>query len=315
MILSGSSVPAPLALPRAQGAAFLVDDGEEAASEEGPQPGESEPEDEPLASEDELAEPAASEGDEERGDEETGDEGPGEITIPPYQGTGMLIAAGLLGGLAAGVMGARVARIQRSCTAEGLEGMNVTEENLDMFISSSAECFIAGRGANAALWVFQAAPNAATYGLAPAGAMRRAKYDAALSVKTGEVDRSPGAWIGAGAALLSIGAVGRVIVATVRIRGLNPLNGVAAGCVNGEVASSEFFDCYADRNSLLYGMHQLTSSAIGAGAGMLTYGLVYKSERKTIQEVYGRGSTTAFEFSVQPQLALSYTGASAVLRF
>lgn len=321
MILSGSSVPAPLALPRAQGAAYLVDDGEGAASEEeGPQLAESEPEDEPLVSEDELAEPAASEGDEASGDEasgdeENGDEGPGEITIPPYQGTGMLIAAGLLGGLAAGVMGARVARIQRSCTAEGLEGMSVTEENLETFISSSAECFIAGRGANAALWVFQAAPNAATYGLAPAGAMRRAKYDAALSVKTGEVDRSPGAWIGAGAALLSVGAVGRVIVATVRIRGLNPLNGVAAGCVDGEVASGDFFDCYADRNSLLYGMHQLTSSAIGAGAGMLTYGLVYKSERQTIQKVYGRESTTAFEFSVQPQLALSYTGASAVLRF
>jgi len=280
---------------------------------EGPQPAEVDPEDEPLAPEDELAEPAAS-GDDE-GDGEDGDHGPGEITIPSYQGTGMLIAAGLLGGLAAGVMGARIARIQRSCTAEGLEGMTVTEENIDTFVGSSAECFIAGRGVNAALWGVQAAPNAASWGFAPAGAMRRAKYDAARSVKTGEVDRSPGAWIGAGAALLSVGAVGRVIVATVRIRGLNPVNGVAAGCVTGEVPTGDFFDCYADRNSLLYGMHQLTSSAIGAGAGMLTYGLVYKSERKTIQKVYGREETATLEFSVQPQLALSYTGASAVLRF
>jgi len=320
VIISGSSVPAPLALPRAQ-AAFLVDDGDSDVdgSAEGPQPAEVDPEDEPLGLEGGQAEPVVSgsdEGDGEEGEDgEDGDKGPGEITIPSYDGTGMLVTAGLLGGLAAGVMGARVARIQRSCTDEGLEGMTVTEDNVEMFVTNSAECFVAGRGVNAALWVFQAVPNAMSWGFAPAGAMRRAKYDAARSVKTGEVDRSPGAWIGAGAALLSVGAVGRIIVATVRIRGINPLRGVAAGCIPGEVATGEFFDCYADRNSLLYGMHQLTSSAIGAGAGMLTYGLVYKSERKTIQKVYGHEERATLELSVQPQLSLSYTGASAALRF
>ncbi|MCA9657821.1 MAG: hypothetical protein KC486_05715 [Myxococcales bacterium] len=265
----------------------------------------------------EAPEDAPSDGAEQAPPGEEGAAPPTEITIPSKKGTGALITAGVLGGFAISMMGLRVARIKRFCTTGDIDpNTEITEDDLDQIANDAANCFIAGRGANAALWVFQAAPNAAAYGLAPAGALRRAKHDAAVSVATGDDSRNPGSFIGAGAALLGVGVTGRIIVAVLRIRSLNPLQGVAASCVvDGSTLASDFFDCYGDRNAILYGAHQLTASSIAAGAGLLTYGVAYKRERETIRTVYGLDKQTSFEFSVQPQLALTYTGAAATLRF
>ena len=63
-------------------------------------------------------------------------------------------------------------------------------------------------------------------------------------------------------------------------------------------------------------MHQLSSSAVAGGAGLLAYGVVYKRERTNYERVYGgEKQASRVEFTVQPQLSLDYTGVSAHLRF
>ena len=239
-----------------------------------------------------------------------------DIKIPENKGIGLMATAGALGAVGWGVMGWRIARIKRLCTADAVDVMSVSEDDLESVTNSAAECFVSGRGVNAALWALQALPNAANWGIAPGGATVRAKYDAAVSAKTGEINRKPGVFIGTGAALLSAGAVGRIVVMVIRIRSLNPVNGVAANCLDGaDTQADEFFDCYANRNALLYGMHQLSSSGIAAGAGLLAYGVVYKRDRKNYEKNFGAEPVAKLEFSMQPQLSLDYTGVSASLRF
>ncbi len=240
---------------------------------------------------------------------------PQEIEIPKKQGIGLMATAGGLGAIGLGVMGWRMARIKRLCVADDVDVTTVSEDTLSDVTEAVADCFVSGRLGNAALWSLQALPNAANWGLAPAAGMLRAKYDAARSVKNGDVQRKPGVFIGTGAALLGAGAIGRLVVAVVRIRSIDPNKGIALNCLDGlETQVDDFFSCYADRNVLLYGMHQLTSSAVAAGGGLLAYGVVYKRERAALEK--RQGDTAAkLEFHVTPQLSLDYTGVTAQLRF
>ncbi len=239
-----------------------------------------------------------------------------DIKIPEKKGLGLMITAGVLNAASWGVMGWRVSRIKRLCVAGDISLTSVSAEDLDEVTESAADCFVSGRGGNALLWGLQAVPNAVNWGIAPGAATVRAKYDAAMAAKTGEFQRKPNVFIGTGAALLSAGAIGRVVVAVIRIRSLNPTKGIAVGCLNGgETGVDEFFECYADRNALLYGMHQLTSTGIAAGAGLLAYGVVYKRDRANYARNFGAPPIAKLEFSVQPQLSLDYTGVSANLRF
>lgn len=239
-----------------------------------------------------------------------------DLVVPDDKGVGMMAAAGAMGVIGWGVMAWRIARINRLCTADSVDVTSVSEDDLSDVTGAAADCFLSARGGNAGLWVLQAVPNAVNWGLAPAAASFRAKYDAARSVKTGEVQRKPGVYIGTGAALLSAGAIGRVVVAVIRIRSLNPVNGIAANCLDGtDTQVDDFFDCYADRNALLYGMHQVTSSAVAGGAGLLAYGVVYKRERRNYERNYGVEKAAKLEFTIAPQLSLDYSGVSANLRF
>jgi len=238
-----------------------------------------------------------------------------DIKIPEQKGLGMMIAAGGLGAVGWGVMGWRIARIRSRCTADAVDVMSVSEEDAQMLFDSAVDCFSA-RGENAGLWALQALPNAANWGIAPGAAAIRAKYDAARSAKTGEVDRKPGVFIGTGAGLLAAGVVGRVVVAVYQVQALNPTKSVFARCIDGSsVDTEEFFDCYRGNVSTRYAMHQLSSAAVAGGAGLLAYGVVYKRERKNYEKNFGAQPATALEFSVAPQLALNYTGVSAQLRW
>ncbi len=239
-----------------------------------------------------------------------------DIVVPEKKGTGMMIAAGAVGAVGWGVMALRIVRIKQLCTADEIDAMSVSEDDLQSVTDSATDCFLFARGVNAGLWVLQAMPNAVNWGLAPAAATLRARHDAARSAKTGEIQRKPGVFIGTGAALLSAGAIGRIAVAVIRIRAINPVKGIAANCLDGaQTQADEFFDCYANRNALLYGMHQLTSSAVAGGAGLLAYGIVYKEERRKYERNYGVEKTAKLEFTLQPQLSLDYSGVSANLRF
>lgn len=239
-----------------------------------------------------------------------------DLVVPKKKGVGLMAAAGAVGALGWGVMGWRIGRIKRLCTADGVDITSVSQDDLSDVTSAAADCFLLARGGNAGLWFLQAMPNAVTWGLAPAAATIRAKYDAARSVKTGEIQRKPGVFIGTGAALVGAGAIGRIAVAVIRIRSINPVNGIAANCLDGaDTQVDDFFNCYANRNSLLYGMHQLSSSAIAGGAGLLAYGIVYKKERRNYARNHGVETTAKLKFTVQPQLSLDYSGVSANLRF
>ncbi len=239
-----------------------------------------------------------------------------DINIPEQKGIGLMATSGALAGVGIGVMAWRISRIKRLCTADSVDAMSVSQDDLSRITDEAADCFVSGRGANAGLWFLQALPNAVNWGIAPGAGTVRAKYDAARSVKTGEIQRKPGVFIGTGAGLLGAGAVGRIVVMVIRIRSLNPVNGIAANCIEGgNTDPKDFFGCYADRNALLYGMHQLTSTVVAAGGGLLAYGVVYKRTRKQLENVYGVEKTAKLELSVQPQLSLDYTGVSAALRF
>ncbi|MBV1860099.1 MAG: hypothetical protein KUG77_16925, partial [Nannocystaceae bacterium] len=239
-----------------------------------------------------------------------------DIVVPHKQGIGLMATAGGVGALGWGVMALRISRIKRLCTADSVDVTSVSEDDLSDVTDAAEDCFLLARGGNAGLWVLQAMPNGVNWGLAPAAASVRAKYDAARSVKTGELQRKPGVFIGVGAGLFTAGAIGRVVVAVVRIRSINPAKGIAANCLEGtDTQTDVFFDCYADRNALLYGMHQLSSSAIAGGAGMFAYGLVYKRERRNLERNYGAEKVAKLEFTVAPRLSLDYSGVSANLRF
>ena len=239
-----------------------------------------------------------------------------DIVIPEQKGLGLMITSGALGAVGWGVMGWRIARIRSLCKADAVDVTSVSEENLSDVTESARDCFINGRGANAGLWFLQAIPNAVNWGIAPGAATVRAKYDAARSAKTGEVNRKPGVFIGTGAGLLGLGVVGRIVVMVMQVRALNPTKGVAASCIDGtDTQVDEFFDCYASGVSLRYGMHQLTSAAVAGGAGLLAYGVVYKRERRNYEKVFGGTPVAKLEFRVQPELSLNYTGVSANLRF
>lgn len=238
-----------------------------------------------------------------------------DIQIPEKKGIGLMVAAGGLGAIGWGVMGWRIARVRSRCTADAVDVMSVSEDDADMLVNSARDCFSAV-GGNIGLWFLQSLPNGANWGIAPGGAAVRAKYDAARSVKTGEVDRKPGVFIGTGAALLSLGVVGRITVMVFQIQALNPAKSVIGRCIESEGTEvDEFFDCYSSNVSTRYAMHQLTSSAIAGGAGLLAYGVVYKRERRTYQKNFGAEPVARLEFSVQPQLSLGYTGIAANLRF
>jgi len=238
-----------------------------------------------------------------------------DIVIPEKNGLGLMITSGALGAVGLGVMAWRIARIRSLCKGDDVDVMTVNQDNLENVVNSAKDC-LSARGTNALLWGLQAAPNAVNWGIAPGAATVRAKYDAARSAKTGEVNRKPGVFIGTGAGLLGVGVVGRIVVMVMQVRALNPLKGVAAGCIDGaDTQVDKFFDCYASGVSLRYGMHQLTSAAVAGGAGLLAYGVVYKRERKNYEKNFGATPVAKLEFRVQPQLSFNYTGVSANLRF
>ena len=237
-----------------------------------------------------------------------------ESIIMPKSGLGLIITSGVLGGVAWGVMGLRIGRIKKLCVADDIDVDTVSEDTLGDVTESLSDCFVSGRGGNLGLWFLQAIPNSVNWGMAPAAGRQRAKFDAVRFVKSGEADRKPVVFIATGASLLAAGAIGRVVVAATRIRSINPNEGIAVNCIREtETDVSEFFDCYGNTNALLYFGHQLTSGAIAGGAGLLTYGLVYKKERRRLEKMLE--PKPALEVTVAPEVSFNYTGVNATLRF
>lgn len=231
-----------------------------------------------------------------------------DLVLPKRKGTLVMAAAGAVGVVGLGLMAWRIASVKIGCSAEPLNLMVESEDDAAAISKARSDC---DDGHSDIVWAGHALANSTNFALAPVAGVIRAKYDAARSVKTGEVQRKPAVYIASGAALLSVGIVGRaaVIVSRAFEREQN-----CPGSEGGE-RIDEYYNCVGNRTALVFGMHHLSSSAIAGGAGLLAYGVVYKKERRRLEREYGVEKTAALEFTVQPTLSFDYTGVSANLRF
>lgn len=239
---------------------------------------------------------------------------PAPLAVPDKNGLGLLIASGAVAAVSWGTMGWRMAIVRNGCR-DDTELETVTEEDIEELVGSGVGCADA-RVRSGLAWGLQSIPNATVWGLAPAGGALRGKYDAARFVLEGGPERNDKLFIGLGASLLGAGAIGRIVVAFIRIRSLIRVDqSYVASCIEGDTTTPEqFFDCYARKNMLHFFGHQFTSASVGAGAGLLAYGIAYNKTRDKYQK--GQSASQArLQLSIVPQLSVHHTGVAATLRF
>jgi predicted membrane protein len=194
------------------------------------------------------------------------------------KGTGLIIGASVTGGLA-WVAGLSRMAIIGNCARRIEEGE----------IDGSAACIFRAGTASLILFPTQWMLNYATWGLAPAAGAIRGRYDGVASAYDGIPDRSAGAFIGSGAAVLGVGVIGRIIMYPMFSRAL----GV---CV--EDASK----CMTHLQLQAFGV-QMSAAMIGGGAGLLAYGIAYNSSSKKHMRLLEQH---AIRFA--PQIGWDYTG-------
>lgn len=218
-------------------------------------------------------------------------------TVPPPQGppqrpdvsngTGLIIGASITGGLAWVAGLTRMAFVSR-CARD--------IENGTLGDGSAAGCVFQAGVANIVLYPVQWTLNYATWGLAPAAGAIRGRHDGIAYAYDGLPERNPGGFIGSGAALLGVGVIGRIVMYPMFYRAIGT-------CV--EDASK----CMTHLRLQSFGV-QLSSAMIGAGAGLLAYGIAYNSSSKK----YGR-LLQQHSVRVAPQLGWDYTGMALSGRF
>lgn len=205
------------------------------------------------------------------------------------KGTGLIITAGIVGGLAWLTTIGRMRAITR-CTDAIATGEISASVGQCIFKSGTALLLLTPAG-----WM----TNGATYGLAPGAGMVRGKYDGIAAAWDGAPERTPAAYIGSGAALLGLGVIGRVFT-------MFTFDNSIAKCVGGADAC---------RNALVlhYLGSQISSSSIATGAGLLAYGLSYKKNRDG--ETDRRKAAGLAHVRLSPQLGWAYNGLSLSGRF
>ena len=229
-----------------------------------------------------------------------------DLQVPKNKGIGLLIAAGALGAGAWGVMGWRMTLI-KECELDGIDANEpVDQEVVEREVGGLVGC-LGARTKTMAAWLIEGSMNAVSWGLAGGGGDVKAHYDAASSVKFGKPRRKPVVFSAVGGTVLGLGVVGRVVVAVLRPR-------IRRNCVADASTYGDFFDCYTRGMQMHFFAQQFTASAIGAGVGMLTYGISYKVRRETLQEGYGAGAPQA-RVRLVPELGGVYNGMSLVGRF
>jgi hypothetical protein len=208
----------------------------------------------------------------------------------PPKGVGLMVAAGVTGGLAWLTVFGRLAAIDRCKTAAG----NAVLGN-GSGLSAASSCFRSAgslTGLTVAGWLL----NDVTYGLAPAAGVARGKYDGVNAAWDGRPQRKAPVLIGVGAGLLGAGVIGRIVTMVAFWRQLN---------------IDRLFQHYP--LSVHFIMAQLSAASIQGGAGMLGYGLAYKKARTT--EDGRRKAAGLARMKLAPQLGWNYTGLSLVGRF
>lgn len=218
------------------------------------------------------------------------------VTRPaPPTGLGLMIGAGVTGGLGWVVALARLSALNKCKSAIGTAVLDNGQSGASAF----GQCFTSG------VSMYLLTPvgylvNDVTYGLAPAAGVFRGRYDGTNAAWDGKPNRPAPVLIGVGAGLLAGGIVGRVATFVAFWRQLNP---------------DRLFSNYP------LGAHfvltQVAAASIQAGGGLLGYGLAYKKARSS-EESRRKAAGLAkkgVDLELAPQLGWSYNGLALTGRF
>jgi hypothetical protein len=231
------------------------------------------------------------------------------IAKPEYKkGTGLLIGAGVAGGVA-WILGLTRMGFVKQCTDQ-LQ----SSDDVPTGTAAVRTCSFKAGAANAVMAIVQIPANWASWGLAAAGGAARGRYDGVDQAWLNGKSKKTGAFIGAGAALIAVGVIGRVTAGVLVFRPYRNFANdlVDAGADTGKVdeAVDRFSGAVRGR---LFGL-QLSSAAIGAGAGLLAYGIAYRknfdSETRRLQQV-----RIAPQLDFDARTGGSFTGISMSGRF
>jgi hypothetical protein len=223
-----------------------------------------------------------------------------EPVKPEYsKGTGLIIGASVTGGLAWAIGLTRMAFVKQCEDALTDASGDPTGES--GFGAASKCLFRAGAG-NVALGIVQVPMNWATWGMAIGAGVMRGRYEGADHAWTGHEPRKANAFIGAGAGMLAVGVIGRVLTMALATR---PYTRFAE---DGD--ADQMFTSIRLR---LFGI-QMSSALIAAGAGLLAFGVVYKKNHES-ESIRLKQVRVSPVLSTDPYTGASYTGFSLTGRF
>ncbi len=221
-----------------------------------------------------------------------GTQPPPPMPKPPKKtGVGLMVGAGVAGGIGWGANIARIVRFERGCRDTFELDENSTTED---FVADPADCFGTLLG-NAGFTVLHWAGNWTAIGLAAGAGNLRGKSNAYGQQMFGKPQHNPLAFEVSGGVILGLGVVSAVLS-----------RGLVFGIV-GQGAACTDFDClnrvYAGRILWV----QAGSSAIATGAGLLAYGLALDKRLNYYERV----------LQMQPTVAITpeFTGAGLQGRF
>ena len=228
---------------------------------------------------------------------------PGTVLVmrpSPNKGTGLIIGAGITGGLAWLTAIGRMTSANRC-----IDGIESSEDVGGLVGGVVFQCIFRTGPALLLLTPTGWLLNGATHGLAPAAGSIRGKHDGMIAAWDGKPERKPVVFIGSGAALLGLGVVGRLVT-------LFTFRSTLSRCVTGAAFSGSAEACRGPVLMHFFGA-QLTSASISGGAGLLAYGLGYKKGR-TAEESRRKAAGLA-SLKLTPQLGLDYSGLALTGRF
>jgi hypothetical protein len=228
---------------------------------------------------------------------------PGTVLVmrpSPAKGTGLIIGAGITGGLAWLTAIGRMTSANRC-----IDGIS-NSDDLGGFLGGVVlQCIFKTGPALLLLTPTGWLANGVTHGLAPAAGSARGKHDGMIAAWDGKPERKPVVFVGTGAALLGLGVVGRLVT-------LFTFRTTLSRCVTGAAFSGSAEACRGPVLMHFFGA-QLTSASISGGAGLLAYGLGYKKGR-TAEEGRRKAAGLA-SLKLTPQLGLDYSGLALTGRF
>ncbi|MCH9685129.1 MAG: hypothetical protein K0V04_27070 [Deltaproteobacteria bacterium] len=209
---------------------------------------------------------------------------------PDQNGMGLMIAAGAVGAVALGAGVGRAVIISKSCASPGDVAVDAA--------GSITDCLRDARTL-VALTAVEWTANTGTYVLAPVAGMIRAQFDSSRYMYSGKPNHNGALLAGIGGGVLGIGLFTKIgLWAALPKRLSCPFDDNYGKCVRRKFAG-------------YFIGTQLASTAIAAGAGLLSYGIFYNKERKAKERLFFRPD----EVRVAPALGRNYSGVALTGRF